>query len=103
MELPQDTKVSGIKDTQLDELWLPVSYEGTDKSDQYGDIYEIERDENGYVTGFSLPSARWRGYSVEHDESPHFGIEEDLAGGANVSTFTYAPTVTSRASIAMPT
>ena len=53
LELPQDTKVSGIKDTQLDELWLPMSYEGTDKSDQYGDIYEIERDENGYVTGFT--------------------------------------------------
>lgn len=47
LALPQDTKVTGIKDTQLDELWLPVSYEGTDKSDQYGDIYEIERDENG--------------------------------------------------------
>lgn len=34
LALPQDTKVTGIKDTQLDELWLPVSYEGTDKSDQ---------------------------------------------------------------------
>ena len=53
LALPQDTKITGIKDTQLDELWLPVSYEGTDKSDQYGDIYEIERDENGYVTGFT--------------------------------------------------
>ena len=34
LALPQDTKVTGIKDTQLDELWLPVSYEGTYKSDQ---------------------------------------------------------------------
>lgn len=93
LELPQDTKVSGIKDTQLDELWLPVSYEGTDKSDQYGDIYEIERDENGYVTGFTSAVKQGGGvsYSVEHDESHRISeIEEDLAGGyENVNTFTY--------------
>ena len=93
MALPQDTKVSGIKDTQLDELWLPVSYEGTDKSDQYGDIYEIERDENGYVTGFTSAVKQGGGvsYSVEHDETHRISeIEEDLAGGyENVNTFTY--------------
>lgn len=93
LELPQDTKVSGIKDTQLDELWLPVSYEGTDKSDQYGDIYEIERDENGYVTGFTSAVKQGGGvsYSVEHDETHRISeIEEDLAGGyENVNTFTY--------------
>ena len=83
LALPQDTKVSGIKDTQLDELWLPMSYEGTDKSDQYGDIYEIERDENGYVTGFTSAVKQGGGvsYSVEHDESHRISeIEEDLAG-----------------------
>ena len=93
LALPQDTKVGGIKDTQLDELWLPVSYEGTDKSDQYGDIYEIERDENGYVTGFTSAVKQGGGvsYSVEHDESHRISeIEEDLAGGyENVNTFTY--------------
>ena len=93
LALPQDTKVTGIKDTQLDELWLPVSYEGTDKSDQYGDIYEIERDENGYVTGFTSAVKQGGGvsYSVEHDESHRISeIEEDLAGGyENVNTFTY--------------
>lgn len=93
LALPQDTKVSGIKDTQLDELWLPVSYEGTDKSDQYGDIYEIERDENGYVTGFTSAVKQGGGvsYSVEHDETHRISeIEEDLAGGyENVNTFTY--------------
>lgn len=93
LALPQDTKVSGIKDTQLDELWLPMSYEGTDKSDQYGDIYEIERDENGYVTGFTSAVKQGGGvsYSVEHDETHRISeIEEDLAGGyENVNTFTY--------------
>ncbi len=93
LALPQDTKIAGIKDTQLDELWLPVSYEGTDKSDQYGDIYEIERDENGYVTGFTSAVKQGGGvsYSVEHDESHRISeIEEDLAGGyVNVNTFTY--------------
>ena len=93
LALPQDTKVSGIKDTQLEELWLPVSYEGTDKSDQYGDIYEIERDENGYVTGFMSAVKQGGGmsYSVEHDESHRVSeIEEDLAGGyVNINTFTY--------------
>lgn len=93
LALPQDTKITGIKDTQLDELWLPMSYEGTDKSDAYGDIYEIERDENGYVTGFTSAVKQGGGvsYSVEHDESHRISeIEEDLAGGyENVNTFTY--------------
>lgn len=93
LALPQDTKIAGIKDTQLDELWLPVSYEGTDKSDQYGDIYEIERDEDGYVTGFTSAVKQGGGvsYSVEHDESHRISeIEEDLAGGyVNINTFTY--------------
>lgn len=93
LALPQDTKITGIKDTQLDELWLPMSYEGTDKSDTYGDIYEIERDENGYVTGFTSAVKQGGGvsYSVEHDESHRISeIEEDLAGGyENVNTFTY--------------
>lgn len=93
LALPQDTKVGGIKDTQLEELWLPVSYEGTDKSDQYGDIYEIERDENGYVTGFMSAVKQGGGmsYSVEHDGSHRVSeIEEDLAGGyVNINTFTY--------------
>ena len=93
LALPQDTKISGIKDTQLEELWLPVSYEGTDKSDTYGDIYEIERDENGYVTGY-MSSAKQAGgmsYSVEHDESHRISeIDEERAGGyVNVNTFTY--------------
>ncbi len=93
LALPQDTKVSGIKDTQLEELWLPVSYEGTDKSDQYGDIYEIERDKNGYVTGYTTAVKQGGGmsYSVEHDESHRVSeIEEDRAGGyVNINTFTY--------------
>ena len=93
LALPQDTKVSGIKDTQLEELWLPVSYEGTDKSDQYGDIYEIERDENGYVTGYACSVKQGGGvsYSVEHDDSHRISeIEEERAGGyVNVNTFTY--------------
>ena len=63
------------------------------KSDQYGDIYEIERDENGYVTGFTSAVKQGGGvsYSVEHDESHRISeIEEDLAGGyVNVNTFTY--------------
>ncbi len=93
LALPQDTKVSGIKDTQLEELWLPVSYEGTDKSDQYGDIYEIERDKNGYVTGYTTAVKQGGGMScsVEHDESHRVSeIEEDRAGGyVNINTFTY--------------
>ena len=93
LALPQDTKVSGIKDTQLEELWLPVSYEGTDKSDQYGDIYEIERDKNGYVTGCTTAVKQGGGmsYGVEHDESHRVSeIEEDRAGGyVNINTFTY--------------
>ena len=93
LALPQDTKVSGIKDTQLDELWLPVSYEGTDKSGQYGDIYEIERDKNGYVTGYATAVKQGGGmsYSVEHDESHRVSeIKETRAGGyVNINTFTY--------------
>lgn len=53
----------------------------------------IERDENGYVTGFTSAVKQGGGvsYSVEHDESHRISeIEEDLAGGyENVNTFTY--------------
>lgn len=71
LALPQDTKVSGIKDTQLEELWLPVYYEGTDEDGVHGSTYEIERDENGYVTGYvsSLKQGGGMSYAVEHDES----------------------------------
>lgn len=71
LALPQDTKVGGIKDTQLEELWLPVYYEGTDEDGVHGSTYEIERDENGYVTGCAscLKQGGGMSYAVEHDES----------------------------------
>lgn len=83
LALPQDTKVSGIKDTQLEELWLPVSYEGTDEDGVHGSTYEIERDENGYVTGYvsSLKQGGGMSYAVEHDELHRISEIAELLSG----------------------
>lgn len=83
LALPQDTKVSGIKDTQLEELWLPVYYEGTDEDGVHGSTYEIERDENGYVTGYvsSLKQGGGMSYAVEHDESHRISEIAELLSG----------------------
>lgn len=83
LALPQDTKVGGIKDTQLDELWLPVYYEGTDEDGVHGSTYEIERDENGYVTGYvsSLKQGGGMSYAVEHDESHRISEIAELLSG----------------------
>ena len=71
LSLSQDTDVKGIDDTQLDELWLPVSYESTDKSDVYGATASIERDEDGYVTSYAQSVKQGGGttFDVEHDKS----------------------------------
>ena len=71
LSLSQNTDVKGIGDTQLDELWLPVSYESTDKSDMYGATASIERDENGYVTSYAQSVKQGGGttFDVEHDKS----------------------------------
>ena len=93
LALPQDTKVSGIKDTQLDELWLPVSYEGTDEDGVHGSTYEIERDENGYVTGYtsSLKQGGGMSYAVEHDEAHCISEIAELLSGEyeEENMFTY--------------
>lgn len=93
LALPQDTKVSGIKDTQLDELWLPVSYEGTDEDGVHGSTYEIERDENGYVTGYtsSLKQGGGMSYAVEHDEAHRISEIAELLSGEyeEENMFTY--------------
>ena len=93
LALPQDTKVSGIKDTQLDELWLPVYYEGTDEDGVHGSTYEIERDENGYVTGYtsSLKQGGGMSYAVEHDESHRISEIAELLSGEyeEENMFTY--------------
>ena len=83
LALPQDTKVSGIKDTQIEELWLPVYYEGTDEDGVHGSTYEIERDENGYVTGYvsSLKQGGGMSYAVEHDESHRISEIAQLLSG----------------------
>lgn len=83
LALPQDTKVSGIKDTRLEELWLPVYYEGTDEDGVHGSTYEIERDENGYVTGYvnSLKQGGGMSYAVEHDESHRISEIAELLSG----------------------
>lgn len=83
LALPQDTKVGGIKDTQLEELWLPVYYEGTDEDGVHGSTYEIERDENGYVTGCvsSLKQGGGMSYAVEHDESHRISEIAELLSG----------------------
>lgn len=83
LALPQDTKVGGIKDTQLEELWLPVSYEGADEDGVHGSTYEIERDENGYVTGYvsSLKQGGGMSYAVEHDESHRISEIAELLSG----------------------
>ena len=83
LALPQDTKVSGIKDTQLEELWLPVYYEGTDEDGVHGSTYEIERDENGYVTGYTsgLKQGGGMSYAVEHDESHRISEIAKLLSG----------------------
>lgn len=91
--LPQDTKVSGIKDTQLEELWLPVYYEGTDEDGVHGSTYEIERDEDGYVTGYtsSLKQGGGMGYDVEHDESHRISEIAEVRSGdyEDENMFTY--------------
>ena len=91
--LPQDTKVSGIKDTQLEELWLPVYYEGADEDGVHGSTYEIERDEDGYVTGYtsSLKQGGGMGYDVEHDESHRISEIAEVRSGDYVdeNMFTY--------------
>ena len=91
--LPQDTKVSGIKDTQLEELWLPVYYEGTDEDGVHGSTYEIERDENGYVTGYtsSLKQGGGMSYAVEHDEAHRISEIAELLSGEyeEENMFTY--------------
>lgn len=83
LALPQDTKVGGIKDTQLEELWLPVYYEGTDEDGVHGSTYEIERDENGYVTGYvsSLKQGGGMSYAVEHDELHRISEIAELLSG----------------------
>lgn len=83
LALPQDTKVGGIKDTQLEELWLPVYYEGTDEDGVHGSTYEIERDEDGYVTGYtsSLKQGGGMGYDVEHDESHRISEIAEVRSG----------------------
>ena len=83
LALPQDTKIGGIKDTQLEELWLPVYYEGTDEDGVHGSTYEIERDENGYVTGCvsSLKQGGGMSYAVEHDESHRISEIAQLLSG----------------------
>lgn len=91
--LPQDTKVSGIKDTRLEELWLPVYYEGTDEDGVHGSTYEIERDEDGYVTGYtsSLKQGGGMGYDVEHDESHRISEIAEVRSGdyEDENMFTY--------------
>lgn len=93
LALPQDTKVSGIKDTQLEELWLPVYYEGTDEDGVHGSTYEIERDENGYVTGYAscLKQGGGMSYAVEHDESHRISEIAQLLSGEyeDENMFTY--------------
>ena len=93
LALPQDTKVSGIKDTQLEELWLPVYYEGTDEDGVHGSTYEIERDENGYVTGYtsSLKQGGGMSYAVEHDEAHRISEIAELLSGEyeEENMFTY--------------
>ena len=93
LALPQDTKVSGIKDTQLEELWLPVYYEGTDEDGVHGSAYEIERDENGYVTGYasSLKQGGGMSYAVEHDEAHRISEIAELLSGEyeEENMFTY--------------
>lgn len=93
LALPQDTKVVGIKDTQLDELWLPVYYEGTDEDGVHGSTYEIERDENGYVTGYAsnLKQGGGMSYAVEHDESHRISEIAQLLSGEyeDENMFTY--------------
>ena len=83
LALPQDTKVGGIKDTQLEELWLPVYYEGTDEDGVHGSTYEIERDEDGYVTGYtsSLKQGGGMGYDVEHDGSHRISEIAEVRSG----------------------
>lgn len=93
LALPQDTKVSGVKDTQLEELWLPVYYEGTDEDGVHGSTYEIERDEDGYVTGYtsSLKQGGGMGYDVEHDESHRISEIAEVRSGdyEDENMFTY--------------
>lgn len=93
LALPQDTKVVGIKDTQLDELWLPVYYEGTDEDGVHGSTYEIERDENGYVTGYAsnLKQGGGMSYAVEHDGSHRISEIAQLLSGEyeDENMFTY--------------
>ena len=91
--LPQDTKIIGVKDTQLEELWLPVYYEGTDEDGVHGSTYEIERDEDGYVTGYtsSLKQGGGMGYAVEHDESHRISEIAEVRSGdyEDENMFTY--------------
>lgn len=93
LALPQDTKVSGVKDTQLEELWLPVYYEGTDEDGVHGSTYEIERDEDGYVTGYtsSLKQRGGMGYDVEHDELHRISEIAEVRSGdyEDENMFTY--------------
>ena len=84
LSLSQNTEVKGIGDTQLDELWLPVSYESTDKSDTYGSTMDIERDEDGYVTSYVSGVKQGGGYTtdVEHDGSGRISaMTKHYAGG----------------------
>ena len=87
------SNVSGIKDTQLEELWLPVYYEGTDEDGVHGSTYEIERDEDGYVTGYtsSLKQGGGMGYDVEHDESHRISEIAEVRSGdyEDENMFTY--------------
>lgn len=93
LALPQDTKIIGVKDTQLEELWLPVYYEGTDEDGVHGSTYEIERDEDGYVTGYtsSLKQGGGMGYAVEHDESHRISEIAEVRSGdyEDENMFTY--------------
>lgn len=93
LALPQDTKIIGVKDTQLEELWLPVYYEGTDEDGVHGSTYEIERDEDGYVTGYtsSLKQGGGMGYDVEHDESHRISEIAEVRSGdyEDENMFTY--------------
>lgn len=93
LALPQDTKIIDVKDTQLEELWLPVYYEGTDEDGVHGSTYEIERDEDGYVTGYtsSLKQGGGMGYAVEHDESHRISEIAEVRSGdyEDENMFTY--------------
>ena len=82
LSLSQSTDVKGIGDTQLDELWLPVSYESTDKSDTYGSTMDIERDDDGYVTSYVSGVKQGGGYTVD--------VEHDKAGQISTMTKRYA-------------